>query len=256
MQKKLTLDYDKNIVPKKLNPILSSELQNEVNFFLKWGYLIINNALNEKEVSTIRSAFDDTLNDKNKLSHIEFGLLEYDERFVTLLDKNPVIKRIKAILGNCIQLHSATARVTKPNTPNQNWHRDGPWPVDPEGTPFGSIPGQVNCGYYLDELTEENGPIAVVPGSHKALFKPPSQDIDFPDQKLILAKPGQAIIFNGWLYHRGLGNNSSSKRRVCLMCYQNSWMKSRETFDGPVSSKLKNNGTDLQKLLLGEVDKW
>jgi ectoine hydroxylase-related dioxygenase (phytanoyl-CoA dioxygenase family) len=63
--------------------------------------------------------------------------------------------------------------VIQPNTPNQNWHRDGPWPVDPEGTPFGSIPGQVNCGYYLDKLTEENGPIAVVPGSHKALFKPP-----------------------------------------------------------------------------------
>jgi hypothetical protein len=33
-------------------------------------------------------------------------------------------------------------------------------------------------------------------------------------------------------------------------------MKSRETFDGPVASKLKNNGTNLQKLLLGEVDKW
>ncbi len=54
----------------------------------------------------------------------------------------------------------------------------------------------------------------------------------------------------------GIGNKSNSKRRVCLMCYQNSWMKSRETFDGPVASKLKNNGTDLQKLLLGEVDKW
>ena len=201
MQKKLTLDYDKNIVPKKLNPILSSELQNEVNFFLKWGYLIVNNALNDKEVATIRAAFDDTLNDKNKLNHIEVGLLEYDERFVFLLNNNPVIKRIEAILGHCIQLHSATARVTEPNTPNQNWHRDGPWPVDPEGTPFGSIPGQVNCGYYLDELTEENGPIAIVPGSHKALFKPPNQDIDFPDQKLILAKPGQAIIFNTHLNH-------------------------------------------------------
>ena len=86
-------NYDRKIVPKNLNPILTPELKNEVNFFLKWGYLIINNALNEKQVSTIRDAFDDTLNDKNKLSHIEFGLLEYDERFVTLLDNNPVIKK-------------------------------------------------------------------------------------------------------------------------------------------------------------------
>ena len=249
-------NYDKKIVPKQLNPILTPKLQDEVNFFLKWGYLIIDDALTKKELETLRAAFDDTLNNINKLNHIDVGLLEYDERFIFLLDNNPVIKRMEAILGHCIQLHSATARVTEPNTPNQNWHRDGPWPVDPEGTPIGSIPGQINCGYYLDELTEENGPIAVVPGSHKVLFKPPGKDIDFPDQKLILAKPGQAIIFNGWLYHRGLGNKSKSKRRVCLMCYQNSWMKSRETFDGPVSLKLKNNGTDRQKLLLGEIDKW
>ena len=80
MQKKLTLDYDKNIVPKKLNPILSSELQNEVNFFLKWGYLIVNNALNDKEVATIRAAFDDTLNDKNLTLRLEL-LVETKEKF-------------------------------------------------------------------------------------------------------------------------------------------------------------------------------
>ena len=68
-------NYDRKIIPKNLNPILSQELKDEVNFFLKWGYLIVNNALNKKEVSTIRAAFDDTLNDKNKLDHIEFGLL-------------------------------------------------------------------------------------------------------------------------------------------------------------------------------------
>ena len=50
--------------------------------------------------------------------------------------------------------------------------------------------------------------------------------------------------------------NSNTNRRVCLMCYQNSWMKSRETFDGTISSNIRKNGTDLQKLLLGKVDKW
>ena len=67
----------------------------------------------------------------------------------------PVIKRISAILGNCIQLHSASARLSSPGSKNQNWHRDGHWPVDPNGTPIGSIPGQINCGYYLDPLTEK-----------------------------------------------------------------------------------------------------
>ena len=49
--------------------------------------------------------------------------------------------------------------------------------------------GQINCGYFLDELTMENGPIVIVPGSHRAPFKPPEGHPVFPDQKFVLAKP-------------------------------------------------------------------
>ena len=147
--------------------------------------------------------------------------LEEDDRFAFLLDNPPVLTRMTAILGNCVQLHSATARVTEPGTPDQDWHRDGPWPMDPDGTPIGSIPAQINCGYYLDELTPDNGPIAIVPGSQRAPFRPPKGHPEFPDQLVVLAKPGQAVMFSGWIYHRGVANRSDSTRRVCLMCYQN-----------------------------------
>tara|TARA_B110000116_G_C16782111_1_gene558938 strand:+ start:1501 stop:2268 length:768 start_codon:yes stop_codon:yes gene_type:complete len=254
--KKLKFDYDKIIIPSQMNSAVSNTLKEEVKFFLKWGYLIIDNALNKKQITVIQKAFNDTFQKYPRYNAIDYGLLEYDKRFLLLLNNQKVIKRIKAILGNCIQLHSATARLSKPGTPNQNWHRDGHWPVDPKGTPFGSIPGQINCGYYLDKLSMYNGPICILPGSHKANLKPPQNFKDFPDQKMILAKPGQAILFNGWIYHRGVANNSDSNRRVCLICYQNAWMKSRETFDGPLVKKLKKNGTNEQKLLLGNVDKW
>ena len=95
-----------------------------------------------------------------------------------------VLTRMKAILGNCVQLHSATARVTQPGEPDQNWHRDGPWPMDPGNTPYGSIPGQINCGYFLDELTIENGPIAIVPGSQRVPFRPPEGHPHFPRRKI------------------------------------------------------------------------
>ena len=184
-------------------------------------------------------------------------LLEEDDRFAFLLDNPPVLTRMKAILGNALQLHSASGRVTPPGTPEQNWHRDGPWPQDPDGTPFGSIPGQINCGYYLDELTMDNGAIVILPGSHRAIFKPPKDSpVEFPDELYVLARPGQAVLFSGWLYHRGAANNSDAKRRVCLMCYQNAWMKSRETFDGPKMTALRENGTPEQKLLLGGIPRW
>ena len=246
--------YDSSIMPQHLNPTLTPELEREVNFFMKWGYLLIEEAITQSQVELLRTALDETF--ERSRTQFTHQLLEEDDRFAFLLDNPPVLTRMKAILGNCIQLHSATARVTEPGAPDQSWHRDGPWPVDPDGTPFGSIPGQINCGYYLDELTLENGPIAIVPGSHRAPFKPPEGFPRFPDEKLILAKPGQAVLFNGWLYHRGVANKSNNRRRVCLICYQNAWMKSREPFTGPRVTQIKENGTAEQKLLLGGVPQW
>ena len=37
------------------------------------------------------------------------------------------------------------------------------------------------------------------------------------------------------------------------MCYQNAWMKSRETFAGPKMTAMRANGTPEQKLLLGGI---
>ncbi len=40
------------------------------------------------------------------------------------------------------------------------------------------------------------------------------------------------------------------------MCYQNAWMKSREPFDGPRVTALRESGGDERKLLLGAIEKW
>jgi hypothetical protein len=243
-----------SIVPTRMNPELTPELEREVAFFLKWGYLVIENALTPTQLESLRAAFDETF--ARQGTQFVGELLEEDDRFGFLLDNPPVITRMKAILGNCVQLHSATARLTQLGEPDQNWHRDGPWPVDPDNTPYGSIPGQINCGYYLDETTMENGPIVIVPGSQRALFKPPEGHPKFPDEKFVLAKPGQAVMFDGWLYHRGAANQSDQRRRVCLMCYQNAWMKSREPFNGPRVTKLREEGSPERQLLLGGIPKW
>ena len=204
--------------------------------------------------STTSTALDATFAQSNE--QFIHQLLECDEAFAFLLDNPPVFSRMKAILGECVQLHSATARVTLPGEKDQNWHRDVPWPVAPEGTPYGAIPGQINCGYYLDELSEENGPIVIVPGSQRVPFRPPICHAPFPEEVRVLAKPGQAVLFDGCLYHRGGANQSQAARRACLMCYQPAWMKSREPFDGPFAQRMRAEGNDEQKILLGAIERW
>jgi len=240
--------------PQYLNPRLSVEFERDVAYFRKWGYLIVDNAITAEQVDTLRAALDRT-SPRHEGQFIS-QLLEEDEDFAFLLDNPPVLTRMQAILGTCVQLHSATARVTEPGEENQNWHRDVPWPVDPDGTPYGALPGQINCGYYLDELTMENGPVVIVPGSHRVLFRPPEGHPRFPEELYMLAKPGQAVMFDGCLYHRGAANTSTQTRRTCLMCYQTAWMKSREPFDGPFAQRLRADGTDEQKMLLGAMEKW
>ncbi|MEE2658602.1 MAG: phytanoyl-CoA dioxygenase family protein [Candidatus Latescibacterota bacterium] len=241
------------IAPTRLNPDPNPELERDVSFFLKWGYLVVEEAITAEQMESLRVALDAAF--ERKQETFIHQLLEEDERFVFLVDNLPVLQRMQAILGNCVQLHSATARITEEGAEDQNWHRDGPWPMDGPGTAYGSLPAQINCGYFLDELTMENGPIVIVPGSHRAPFKPPEGHPRFPDEMHVLAKPGQAVMFDGWLYHRGAANRTG-RRRVCLMCYQNAWMKSREPFDGPVAKRLREQGTDVQKLLMGGIDKW
>jgi ectoine hydroxylase-related dioxygenase (phytanoyl-CoA dioxygenase family) len=248
------MGYDPEIVGSRMNPDLTPEMEREVAFFKKWGYLVVEAAITPDQIEDLRAALDRTF--ALHEASITHQLLEEDDRFAFLLDNPPVLTRMKAILGNCIQLHSATSRVTKSGEPDQNWHRDIPWPKDPEPPPYGNEPGQINCGYYLDELTMENGPIVILPTSHRAPFKPPECHALFPDEKYIMAKPGQAIMFDGWIFHRGAANKSDQNRRVCLMCYQNAWMKSREPFDGPKVTAMRENGTAEQKLLLGKIDRW
>ena len=98
----------RTIVPTELNSQLSAELQSEVDFFLKWGYLVIEDALTEEQLNILRTTLDEThekvdkekqsLDEVRSDSHFIGELLEQDERFGFLIDNPPVITRIKAIL--------------------------------------------------------------------------------------------------------------------------------------------------------------
>ena len=108
-------------VPRRLNPDPDPALEREVAFFLKCGYLIVEEAVTAEQVDILRTALDAAFARSGE--QFIHQLLEEDERFAFLLDNPPVFRRIKAILGTCVQLHSATARITTGGEPDQDWLR-------------------------------------------------------------------------------------------------------------------------------------
>ena len=113
----------------------------------------------------------------------------------------------------------------QPNTPDQGWHADFTFYCD--------RPLMLNVGVYLDELTADNGPICVVPGSHKHGTPPPRDPRDagnLPDELRLTVPAGTAVIFDCTTWHRGGGNRSDKVRRAIFPTYGHYWMKRFETW--------------------------
>ena len=66
------MDFDPSIIPTQLNPDLTPGLAQEVSFFRKWGYLVVEDALTAGQVESLRAALDDTVR-RNETDRIRDG---------------------------------------------------------------------------------------------------------------------------------------------------------------------------------------
>ena len=173
-------------MPQHGMPLVDEAMRQEVEFFRQWGFLVVDDALTPAQLAQLSRALDDAYDrtkgdkrtgggapDPNAKDHFIHNVLEEDPAFAFLLDNPPVVTRMRAILGSAIQLHSATARYVSPGMPDQQWHRDGGFPVQSPGASDYRF-GQINCGYFLEELTPELGPTMGALASAIATTTPPA----------------------------------------------------------------------------------
>ena len=75
----------------------------------------------------------------------------------------------------------------------------------------------------LDDFTPENGPIRMVPGSHRWARLPQDALADptanHPQQILLLGKAGTVVIMNTHMWHGALSNRSARPRRAMHSFY-------------------------------------
>lgn len=210
----------------------------EIGQFVRDGYLVRESLLPKQEIEKLRAAMDECV---AKDEHIERGgqksfggiflrhLADKHEAFLDLINFAPVTSIARALFGPMIQQRGFTARVCFPDDPHQEveWHFHQRLIPDPL-PPLMPRPQTLDALLYLDDVTELNGPLCVIPGSHNWTSDDlPTGDLSDKENQIVLTLPaGSIVLVHGATWHRALPTKpGGGMRRLVIMGYGPAWQK-------------------------------
>ncbi|MCC7261458.1 MAG: phytanoyl-CoA dioxygenase family protein [Candidatus Latescibacteria bacterium] len=168
------------------------------------------------------------------------SVVEYEPWLMLPAVNDPVILDFaERVLGPFVQLDNLTF-MAFPSLPRAEaegkaggWHRDI-WGWVPTGADY-VPPLACNAITYLQDLTDENGPLRVVAGSHRDPITVPQELRTTPHarEQLVYAKAGDVIFTHCALLHAGTPNMSGRERYFFSIYYNRSWLRHRDNHSGP-----------------------
>ena len=139
---------------------------------------------------------------------------------------------VRAVLGPEVKLSSLNARRVNPQSSD----------VQPLHADMAAVPDEkgywvCNVVWMLDDFTEENGPLRVIPGTHR-LGKLPADALDdpfapHPDERLVTGKAGSLVVLNAHVWHGGLANRTDASRTAVHAFYAR-WDKPQQMYQKPM----------------------
>ncbi len=135
------------------------------------------------------------------------------ELFEAVIQTPEVLEAIAVILGPDFKLSSLNIRSANPhNGCAQPLHVDSGALPDEKGNSV------CNSVWMLDDFTEHNGALRVVPGSHK-WFRIPEAGAKPEGEMLVTGKAGTVVVMNAHMWHGGSENFTDSQRRAMHVYY-------------------------------------
>jgi hypothetical protein len=191
------------------------------------GYTIIPNAIPPELLSKLRRRFDELIASyedvPTSLLHPQTNaidlnrLFELDPVFEELMDLPSVFPiAAKVFEGDIELLGSAIGNYTPSGAGSRGgWHHDGK--------------NYIRFTFFLSDLTEAEGPTAVLPGSHHLDRFPPAWTNDedgnpreLPGMLPVTGAAGTCLINNTLIWHTGTPNRSQEPRRIVWVVYKHS----------------------------------
>lgn len=250
-----------------LRPVEVRATADELRAFTADGYLVRERLFAGDQLARLRAATDEVAAAEHKegtSGSRRFGglflrhLMDKHPAFLELLAFQPLLSVARAQLGPQVQVRGLSARISYPDQSHQetHWHFHQRLIPDPI-PPFFSQPQTIDALIYLDDVTDANGPLAVVPGSHRRLDEDlPAEDYgDRPDQVVLHPPAGSCVMCHGALWHRALPNGPEGTiRRLLLLGYGPTWMKPSIYGERPtdgLTTKLLADADEETRELLG-----
>jgi len=204
---------DLNVTEATLSPSEKESLD-------KLGYVVLPDAIEAGWLARLRTAFEravdrkqPTTDSKQSGTRHASDLIQKDEAFDGVLTHPKILAAARHVLRRSFKVLVLGGRDPLPGYGQQGLHIDW-YPRASSSEPYDVL----TTLWLLDDFTENNGATRLIPGSHmwiKPLPKPLQQpEAKHPDQRLIIAKAGSALAFNGHLWHSGSRNESGRPRRV------------------------------------------
>lgn len=218
------------------------------------GFSIVDGLLSENEISESIEMLDRLIG----VDQVEWGpnphyrdhwmvmnLMFRAEIFQRVLDSHFIPILIDPLLGESSILYSFTSSSMPPSASNfsRRVHTDSPRVIPGYSTNVGLL-------IALNEFTPENGATELLPNSH-VLFEAPSEEVFETGMIQALLKPGQGLLFNARLWHRGGFNSSSRPRHALTLNFCRSYMRSHFDFSAMASDDYVQSVSPQIKRFLG-----
>ena len=214
----------------------------QIQSFDEQGYVFFPNCFSEDEVAVLRSEADSILRtdrrevwrEKTGAPRTAFAAHTFNETFHLLACHPRLVEPLRQLFGEDVYVHQfkLNAKAAFEGDVWQ-WHQDyGTWARD-DGMPE---PRAMNISIFLDEVLPINGPLMLIPKSHKHGTLAAEHDVtttSYPlwtlDKETVTrlaqeggivaptGEPGSVLMFHGNLVHGSAPNITPYPRRIVYL---------------------------------------
>ncbi len=246
--------------------------EEQIEFYQQNGYIQLLDVLTPEELEDVRQSLDEVLNMKLEKGFDRTGQrTEYDKVFLQKVNlwrdhegmrrfvfnhKLAGIARRLARVKRIRLWHDHTLIKMPEDSKPSPWHQDLPyWPMNEEGA--------LSCWMALDDVDENNGCMAFIPGSHQVGRLEPINLVNPQDifgfeasghlkgvqPAVMKMKAGSCTFHNGMTFHYAFPNKMDKPRRAMIVIY----MPDGTTYSGKRHICTDGQGFEIGKPLEGEL---